>query len=98
MSIHFQIIFNKVYDDLKFPLENLNLTNQEERIKGSLKMLKMENYLNRNPFELSLGEKQRIAISGELAINPDYYIFDEITSMIDHNGKQIIYQIIKDTH
>ena len=59
-------------------------------------MLKMENYLNRNPFELSLGEKQRIAISGELAINPDYYIFDEITSMIDHNGKQIIYQIIKD--
>ena len=38
-----QIIFNKVYDDLKFPLENLNLTNQEERIKGSLKMLKMEN-------------------------------------------------------
>ena len=91
-----QIIFNKVYDDLKFPLENLKLTNQEERIKGSLKMLKMENYLNRNPFELSLGEKQRIAISAELAINPDYYIFDEITSMIDHNGKQIIYQIIKD--
>ena len=39
----------------------------------------MENYLNRNPFELSLGEKQRIAISGELAINPDYYIFDENT-------------------
>ena len=32
-----------------------------------------------NPFELSLGEKQRIAISGELAINPDYYIFDENT-------------------
>ena len=56
----------------------------------------MLSYLNSNPYELSLGEKQRINFATLLAINPDYFILDETTSMIDNNGKNIIYNLIKE--
>lgn len=90
-----QVIFNKVYDDLYFSLENLSLDNKGKRIKEALEDVGMLDYIDKNPYEMSLGMKQRIAISNQLAINPDYYIFDEITSMIDYKGKKDIYKIIK---
>ena len=65
-----------------------------EIIKDSLKKVNMENFMNTNPYELSGGEQQRIAIASQLSLNPDYLIFDEATSMIDINGKQAIYKLI----
>ena len=44
--------------------------------------------------ELSLGQKQRITIAGVLAINPEYIVFDEPTTMIDSEGKEAVYKII----
>ena len=41
-------------------------------------------------------KKQRINFATLLAINPDYFILDETTSMIDNNGKNIIYNLIKE--
>ena len=91
-----QIIFSKVYDDIKFTLENMKVekTLIPEIIKDSLKKVNMENFMNTNPYELSGGEQQRIAIASQLSLNPDYLIFDEATSMIDINGKQAIYKLI----
>lgn len=90
-----QVIFNKVYDDIKFALDNLNLDNKEKRIEKALQEMEMQDFQEKNPFELSLGEKQRIAICSQLAIDPTYFILDEITSMIDYKGKQDIYKILK---
>lgn len=90
-----QIIFNRVIDDLNFTLDNLNIKNKD-KITSSLERLNMLSYLNSNPYELSLGEKQRINFATLLAINPDCFILDETTSMIDNNGKNIIYNLIKE--
>lgn len=90
-----QIIFNRVIDDLNFTLDNLNIKDKD-KITSSLERLNMLSYLNSNPYELSLGEKQRINFATLLAINPDYFILDETTSMIDNNGKNIIYNLIKE--
>jgi energy-coupling factor transport system ATP-binding protein len=93
-----QIIFNRVYDDIAFTLNNLKVSKEEidSRIKDSLRSVSMDNYINNNPYELSLGQKQRIAIANVLAVNPKYIVFDEATSMLDARGKKDIYNIVKD--
>jgi len=92
-----QIIFNRVYDDIKFTLENMNMPKDkiDDIIKSSLKEVGMEEFINSNPYNLSGGEKQRVAIASILALNPQYIIFDEATSMLDIEGKKAIYSLIK---
>lgn len=90
-----QIIFNNVYDDIEFALKNLELDNEEIRIKTSLEKLRMDKYLKSPTYELSLGQKQRVTIAGVLAVNPKYIIFDEPTTMLDSEGKEDVYEIVK---
>ncbi len=90
-----QILFNNVFDDIAFTMKNLKIENYKEKIKNSLKKLGMEEYLNSESYDLSLGQKQRVTIAGEVAYNPKYLILDEPTTMIDSQGKEDIYNLIK---
>ena len=89
-----QIIFNTVYDDIKFTLDNLEIDDAHNRIKKSLKLVNMEEYINSNPYNLSMGQRQRIALASALSSDKEFLLLDEVTSMIDYNGKQEIYKII----
>ena len=91
-----QIVFNNVYDDLSFAIKNLGLDNEKIRIEDALDKVKMKEYIDSEAYDLSLGQKQRIAIAGILALNTDYIIFDEPTTMLDPEGKQDIYDIISE--
>ena len=90
-----QIIFNNIYDELSYALKHLTREETKERIIKSLKKVKMYDYIDKDLYELSLGQKQRIAIAEILAKEPKYIIFDEPTTMIDSLGKDQIYDIIK---
>ena len=92
-----QILFSKVYEDIKFTLENMKYNKEEipQLIHSSLEKVSMTPYIDANPYKLSGGEKQRIAIASQLSYSPEYLIFDEATSMIDINGKKDIYKLIK---
>jgi energy-coupling factor transport system ATP-binding protein len=92
-----QIVFSKVFDDIAFTLNNLGIKKeeQEERICESLEKVDMSAYIKEDSHELSLGQKQRIAIAGVLATKPQIIIFDEPTTMIDSEGKVKIYKILK---
>lgn len=91
-----QIIFPRVYDDIKFILENLDFPKDKikEIIEDSLKKVGMLDYVMANSYNLSGGQKQRIAIASMLALKPDYLIFDEATSMLDTKGKKQIFDVI----
>lgn len=91
-----QIIFNRVYDDIEFGIKNLdvNTKNIEETIKQALKQVNMEDYIKGDSFELSLGQKQRVAIAGVLALNTKIIVLDEPTTMLDTEGKKAIYDIV----
>ena len=92
-----QIIFSKVYDDIKFTLENMKYPKDEipTLIKNSLEKVNMIDYIDANPYKLSGGQKQRVAIASQLSYSPNYLIFDEATSMIDISGKKDIYKLLK---
>ncbi len=90
-----QIIFNNVHDDMIFALDNLEIDNKEERIIDAIRQVQMEEYLNKDTYELSLGQKQRITIAGVLSIKPKYIVMDEPTAMLDPEGKEEIRKIVK---
>ena len=55
-----------------------------------------ETYLDRSPFELSGGQKRRVAIAGILAIEPEIIVFDEPTAGLDPHGEQETIDLIRD--
>lgn len=91
-----QILFNNVFDDIAFTLKNLGLENYKERIENSLKKLNMQEFLNSEAYDLSLGQKQRVTIAGVVAQDPKYIVLDEPTTMIDPEGKEALYSMIKE--
>ncbi len=90
-----QIIFNNIYDELSFALKDLDKDEIENRIDNALSQVGMLDKKNQDLYTLSLGEKQRIMIAEVLAKNSKYIILDEPTTMIDSQGKEQIYEIIK---
>jgi energy-coupling factor transport system ATP-binding protein len=93
-----QIVFEKVRDDIAFGLRNLNFADDEieERIDEIAKIMSIENFTD--SFELSMGQKQRVAIASVLAMNPQCIVFDEPTAMLDPKGKKEIQNIVVDLH
>ena len=91
-----QIIFNNVHDDIAFGIKNLSLENGEERIKKSLKIVGMSEFENEEAYNLSMGQKQRITIASVLSMGPKYIVMDEPTAMLDSEGKETVYEVVRD--
>lgn len=90
-----QIIFSNIKDELSFALKGLKKEEVEQRIDHALEQVGMLDKKEQDLYLLSLGQKQRIMIAEILAKNSKYIILDEPTTMIDSQGKEKIYQIIK---
>ena len=95
-----QFVGYNVKYDIAFGLENHNVERQKmiELIDTYTKKVSMNEFLGREPQTLSGGEKQRVAIAGILALDCDYIILDEATSMLDPEGSADIINLIKELH
>lgn len=93
-----QFVGVTVKDDIAFGLENRNYesSRMKELVLEYSKKVSMDKFLDHNPEQLSGGEKQRVAIAGVLAINPDIIIFDEATAMLDPKGVSEIIDIVNE--
>ena len=93
-----QFVGVTVRHDIAFGLENRRVkpSEMQERIVECAKRVGLEDYLEREPYKLSGGEKQRVAIAGILALDSQYIIFDEATSMLDPNGVNDVVNLIKE--
>jgi energy-coupling factor transport system ATP-binding protein len=79
-----------VEDDVAFGLENLGVPREEmrERVAQAIRAVGLEGYERREPHTLSGGEKQRVALAGLLAVEPEILVLDEPTSMLDTAGRR----------
>lgn len=90
-----------VLADVCFGPKNQGLSKEEaeERAKRALSMVGLrEKYYKQSPFELSGGQKRRVAIAGVLAMEPDVLILDEPTAGLDPKGRDEILEQIKKLH
>ncbi len=93
----YQIFEETVLKDVSFGPRNFGLS-EEEAAKASKEALTLvgldESYYERSPFELSGGEKRRVAIAGILALKPDVLVLDEPTVGLDAGGEENLMNLI----
>lgn len=87
-----QIVFPLVEEDLAFGMKNLGLskTTIRERIDAALARYDMQDLRQHPAHRLSGGQKQLLAISGVLVMEPQYIVFDEPTTLLDLRNKRRI--------
>lgn len=94
-----QLFEETIYKDIAFGPNNLKLSESEVdfRVREAMELvgLDFENMKDRSPFELSGGQKRRVAIAGVLAMNPEVLILDEPTAGLDPKGRDEIFSQIK---
>lgn len=98
----YQLFEETIEKDIAFGPRNLGLSeeeiNQAVRYSMSLVGLDYEKSKDKSPFDLSGGQKRRIAIAGVLAMKPEILILDEPTAGLDPKGRDDILSNIKEIH
>ena len=93
----YQLFEADIFTDVCFGPKNLGLPQEEveKRARHALKLVGMdEKFYKQSPFELSGGQKRRVAIAGVLAMRPEMMILDEPTRGIDVGAKSEIYKLM----
>jgi len=96
-----QLFEENVEKDIAFGPRNLNLDENEifNRVKESMKLVDLPESIKENsPFNLSGGQKRRVAIAGVLAMRPKYLILDEPTAGLDPRAREQMMNNIKKLH
>ena len=93
-----QLFESTVFEDIAFGPKNMGLSESEikERVLESIKFVGLtEDYLEKSPFDLSGGEKRRVAIAGVISMKPKVLVLDEPTAGLDPVGKNDLLNLIK---
>ena len=85
-----------VFEEIAFGLENLALDAEHirKRVEETLKLLRIEELRDKNPYELSGGQRQKVALASIIAMDPEIMVIDEPTSQLDPKGTEEIFEII----
>lgn len=104
VGLVFQNPFNQVtgskltvYEEIAFGLENIGVPRGEmhKRIQDAMELLDIGRFADRNPFDLSGGQMQRMAIASIIAMNPQIIILDEPTSQLDPQGSEEVFRAVQ---
>ncbi len=97
-----QLFEETIYKDVSFGPKNMGLSEEEidKRVKEAIDLvgLDFEAVKDRSPFELSGGQRRRVAIAGVIAMKPKILILDEPTAGLDPKGRDEILNQIKELH
>lgn len=96
-----QLFEETVYKDIAFGLQKFGLTTAEvdQRIKKAIHAVGLaEEILEKSPFELSGGQKRRVAIAGVIVMEPRILVLDEPTAGLDPRGRDEIFELVSGLH
>lgn len=86
-----------VFEEIAYGLENFGTPVEEieKRVIEVMKLTNTEELAMKNPYELSGGQMQRVALASVIVLNPDVLIIDEPTSQLDPQGTESVFEIIR---
>ena len=87
-----------VFEEVAYGLENFGVPVEEiePRVVEVMKTTDIESLAMKNPFEISGGQMQRVALASVIVLEPEVLIIDEPTSQLDPRGTEAVFKIIKD--
>lgn len=87
-----QLFCSSVYEEIAFGPRQMGMDEDEvnKRVNDCLELLNVKDLENREPYNISGGEKKRVAIAAVLALNPEVLVLDEPMSGIDPKGKKFL--------
>lgn len=91
-----QLFCSTVYDEVAFGPRQMGITEDvvRSRVMDCLELLDIEDLKDREPYNLSGGEKKRVAIASVLSLNPEVLVLDEPLNEIDPKGKRFLRELL----
>jgi cobalt/nickel transport system ATP-binding protein len=96
-NVEHQLFCTSVYDEIAFGPRQIGIkeVELEKRVNDCLSMLNIEHLIDRVPYQLSEGEKKKVALAAVLAINPDILVLDEPFNGLDRNTQLFMVDFIR---
>lgn len=97
----YQLFEETVFKDISYGPRNMGLSEEEtaDRVREAANFVGLpEEILEKSPFELSGGQKRRVAIAGVIAMRPDVLVLDEPAAGLDPKGRESILKRIREYH
>ena len=94
----YQLFADTVWDDIAYGPKNMGLEQEEikQRVGDAIRFVEIdESLLDASPFDLSGGQKRRVAIAGIIAMRPDVLVLDEPAAGLDPRGREAIFRGIR---
>jgi len=93
-----QLVTLRVKDEIRFGLENMDLTEDEidTRLSNVVKKFGLSELLNKAPQDLSMGQKQKVALASVIAMKPKMLLLDEPASTLDPRGQRLFLEAIRE--